>query len=138
MSKKYNIEILLILQDNEADEEELELLLQNITGEIEELVEDVNRLPVEELPKAGNNLKTKGDKTESGILDIKINLDSIKSMTKWLWERLVGTSTEAKIKYKDLEFEFKGKNQKDLAVTMKNMENFIATIAALQSSDDNK
>ncbi|AFZ01692.1 hypothetical protein [Calothrix sp. PCC 6303] len=137
MSEQSNIEILLILQDSETDEEELELLLQNITGEIQGLVEDVNRLPIAELPEA-SSLKSKGDKTESGVLDIKINLDSIKGMTKWLWERLVGTSTEAKIKYKDLEFEFKGKNQKDLAVTMQNMEKFIAAIAALQSLDDNK
>ncbi|NJR14280.1 MAG: hypothetical protein HC785_00325 [Calothrix sp. CSU_2_0] len=137
MSKLPNIEILLILQDSEADEEELELLLQNITGEIGGLVEDVNRIPLAELPET-INLTSKGDKTEPGILDIKINLDSIKGMAQWLWERLIGTSTEAKIKYKDLEFEFKGKNQKDLALTMQNMEKFIASITALQSSDDNK
>ncbi|NJL63000.1 MAG: hypothetical protein HC903_15625, partial [Methylacidiphilales bacterium] len=101
------------------------------------LVEDVNRIPLAELPET-INLTSKGDKTEPGILDIKINLDSIKGMAQWLWERLIGTSTEAKIKYKDLEFEFKGKNQKDLALTMQNMEKFIASITALQSSDDNK
>jgi ribosomal protein L27 len=132
MADSSDVEIILTLQDPEADQEALEALVQGFYDQLAELAEQVDRVPVADLP-ADSEYLPKGDKSEAGILDIKINLSQLQAMGKWLYERLVGTGVEATVKYKpdgEVEFSYKGKNQKDLSAYTQEVQQFVKDVEA--------
>jgi formylglycine-generating enzyme required for sulfatase activity len=85
----------------------------------------------------------------SSILDVKINLDTLREFGHWLYDRLLGSSTEATFEYEGATFTFNARTFNDCtfndctfnartvpdpAATMAEFENFIADIA--KSSSD--
>jgi hypothetical protein len=137
MADSSDIEIILTLQDPDATQEQLEAMIQGFYGQLSELVEQVDRIPVADLP-ADSEYLPKGEKSEAGILDIKLNLSQLQAMGKWLYERLVGTGVEAKVTYKpdgEISLEYKGKSQKDLSAYMLEVQQFKQAMEAAKRSE---
>jgi hypothetical protein len=134
MSETPDVWLTLSVDDPQLDAEELENLTQNFQNQLREIAEQVNRVPSTEEPT--RSFTQKGDKPEPGSLNLQINLDSIKTLATWLYERLMGKTTKAKVKFGEgsqaIEFEFEGNNQKDLATTMKQVEVFVQNISQIQ------
>jgi hypothetical protein len=131
MTGSNSIEFLLSVQDETADAEELRAILTALVTELDERSAQVSEVSVAEATAKG--LVAKGEE-KGGLLDVKINLDTLKSFGKWLYERLVGTSTKAKFEYEGQKFEFDGRNPQDLAVAMENWEKYVATIEAAKKA----
>lgn len=122
------IELKVAIQDEQATDEELQAILTTLAMELEHQEATVT-LAEPSRETSGTGELTKGEESSS-LLDIKINLDTLKDIAKWLYERLVGTTTKVKFKYGksgDIEFEFSGRNQ-DLQSAQKGFEDFISRI----------
>jgi hypothetical protein len=134
MTTSNNIELTWILEDEDLEADELESLVQNLSRQALNIVEDVNRvkLDTDSTPKDG--FTTKGEGSKSGILNVEINLENIAKFVTWLHERLTGKMAEATIEYGAAKVSFKVNNQKDLAQTLKDAEHFIAAIKALENN----
>lgn len=121
------IELKVAVQDEQATDEELQAILTTLAMELENQEATVT-LAESSRETSGTGELTKGEESSS-LLDIKINLDTLKDIAKWLYERLVGTTTKVKFKYGKHEFEFSGRNQ-DLQAAQKGFEDFISRIEA--------
>lgn len=121
------IELKVAVQDEQATDEELQAILTTLAMELENQEATVT-LAEPSRKTSGTGELTKGEENGS-LLDIKINLDTLKDIAKWLYERLAGTTTKVKFKYGDLEFEFSGRNQ-DLQSAQKSIEDWISKIEA--------
>lgn len=124
------IELKVAVQDEQATDEELQAILTTLAMELENQEATVT-LAEPSRKTSGTGELTKG-KESSSLLDIKINLDTLKDIAQWLYERLAGTTTKVKFKYGesgDLEFEFSGRNQ-DLQSAQKGIEDWISRIEA--------
>ena len=127
-----SIELLLSVQDEQASDEELQAILRTLAAELEgQSAEVVPIAPTESASQPG--MLDKGE-SSSGILDVKINLDALKSFGKWLYDRLVGTTTKVKFAYGDAKFEFEGRNDRDRAAAQQDFEDFIARLEAAKQA----
>jgi hypothetical protein len=130
------MQLSLALSDPDLNPEELENLTQTIHRQLYDLTEDVERVPVQTLSPAGN-LVQKGDENLPGLLQMEVNLDSIRKLSAWLWQRLAGRSTKATLKFGEgsnaVEFSFEGNSQTDLAATLQDATGFIERIMQIQT-----
>lgn len=130
------IQLILSLEDSSLRPDALESLVQNVQSQLIHIAEDVSRVPVE--GQAPSELREKGEQKQPGLLNLEINLDSIKSMVTWLYQRLAGKTTKAKLKFGEgsstLEFEFEGNSQKDLAATLQEVTVFVEKVKQIQQS----
>jgi hypothetical protein len=126
MADSTTIEILLSIQDELADVVEQRAVLNAVAVELDQRSAEVSKVTIAAAQASG--MIAKGDEKSGNLLDIKINLDTLKNFGKWLYERLVGTSTKAKFEYEGAKFEFDGRNPQDLAVAMENWEKYVVTI----------
>jgi len=125
------IEFQLSVQDGQAGKEELQLILQTLAAELENQAAEVAAVPTD-APSEAEMVK-KGEPS-SGILDVKINLDALKTFGQWLYGRLVGTTTKVKFKYDEVEFVWEGRNDRDRAAAWQGFEDFIAKIEAAKQA----
>lgn len=125
------IEFQLSVQDAQAGKEELQLILQTLAAELENQAAEVAAVPTD-APSEAEMVK-KGEPS-SGILDVKINLDALKTFGQWLYGRLVGTTTKVKFKYDEVEFEWEGRNDRDRAAAWQGFEDFIAKLEAAKQA----
>lgn len=116
------------VEDQQASDEELQAILATLAMELENQEATVTAAKPSR-DASGTDEVTKGDESSS-LLDIKINLDTLKDFGKWLYERLVGTTTKVKFKYGDLEFEFEGRNDQDRQSAQKDFEDFVSKLEA--------
>ncbi|BDM79037.1 hypothetical protein [Acaryochloris marina] len=129
-----SIELKVAVEDQQASDEELQAILTTLAMELENQEATVRTAePPREVSSAGE--LAKGDESSS-LLDIKINLDTLKGIGKWLYERLVGTTTKVKFKYGDLEFEFEGRNDQDRQSAQKDFEDFVSRIEAAKRAQN--
>jgi len=130
------IQLTLSLEDSSLRPDALESLVQNVQSQLIHIAEDVSRVPIER--QAPNELREKGEQKQPGLLNLEINLDSIKSMVTWLYQRLAGKTTKAKLKFGEgssaLELEFEGNSQKDLAATLQEVTVFVEKVKQIQQS----
>ena len=125
------IEFQLSVQDGQATDEELQGILRTLAAELENqsaVVESV----ASSKPLGQPGTVKKGE--SSSILDVKIDLDALKTFGKWLYERLVGTATKVKFEYGETKFEFEGRNDQDRAAAMQDFEAFIAKLEAAKQA----
>jgi hypothetical protein len=119
------------LHDSQGSSDELQQMLQTIAAELEAQSAQVSQAPPA-LSAPGDEI-AKGE-ASSSILDVKINLDTLKQFGQWLYERILGTTTEATFEYEGAKFTFKGRNVQDQAATMQEFEKFVATVDKAKSS----
>ncbi|MGR3274244.1 hypothetical protein ACSYAD_03930 [Acaryochloris marina NIES-2412] len=128
-----SIELKVAVEDQQASDEEFQAILTTLAMELENQEATVTTAePSREASSTGEVMK--GDESSS-LLDVKINLDTLKDIGKWLYERLVGTTTKVKFKCGDLEFEFSGRNQ-DLQSAQKDFEDFVSRIEAAKQAQN--
>jgi hypothetical protein len=127
MDMANSVDFLLSVQDETASDEELQAILGVVAAELDELSAKVEEVTAADAQVKG--LIAKGSE-KGNLLNVEINLDTLKSFGKWLYERLVGTSTKAKFEYDGQRFEFDGRNAKELASAMQDFEKFVTTIEA--------
>jgi len=123
-----SIEFQLSVQDSQANAEELQAILRTLAAELESqsaVVESVAS-PDSSTP---DGTVAMGEPSSS-ILDVKINMDSLKAFGKWLYERLLGTNTKVKFEYGEAKFEFEGRNDRDRAAAQQDFEAFVAKLEA--------
>ena len=123
-----SIELKVAVTDDQATDEEFQAILTTLAMELENQEATVTPAKSSRATSETGEL-TKGEESSS-LLDVKINLDTLRDIAKWLHERLVGTTTKVKFKYGesgDLEFEFSGRNQ-DLQSAQKGCEDLISRI----------
>lgn len=131
------IELQLSVQDDQATEEKLRLILGTLAAELESQSAEVMLAAPSDgeiepaMVKKGESSITKG---ESSILDVKINLDTLKTFGQWLYNRLVGTGTKVKFEYGDVKFEFEGRNDRDRASAMQDFEDFVVRLEAAKQA----
>jgi hypothetical protein len=125
------LEFQLAIQDPEASPDELQQILQAIAAELETQTAEVSQSPLVQDPDSDTIAK---GEASSSILDVKINLDTLKTFGHWLYERLLGGTTEATFEYEGAKFTFKGRNVQDQAATMQEFETFIAAVAKAKAS----
>ncbi|HEY9817045.1 MAG TPA: hypothetical protein V6D20_14780, partial [Candidatus Obscuribacterales bacterium] len=105
------MQLSLALSDPDLNSEELEVLTQTLHRQLYDLADDVERVPVQTMSSTGS-LVQKGDETEPGLLQMEVNLDSVRKLAAWLWQRLAGRSTKATLKFGEgsraVEFSFEG------------------------------
>lgn len=118
------LQIQLSVQDAEANPEELQLMVQALATELENHSAILEPIASSEFTP---EMLTKGEE-QGSILDVKIDLDALKSFGQWLYDRLLGTPTEVKFEYQDIKFEFKGRNDKDRAAAMADFEAFVTKL----------
>jgi hypothetical protein len=126
------IEFQLSVQDGQVTKEELQLILQTLAAELENQAAEVEMAVPTDAPSEPEMVE-KGEPS-SGILDVKINLDALKTFGQWLYGRLVGTTTKVKFKYDEVEFEWEGRNDGDRATAWQDFEDFIAKIEAAKQA----
>lgn len=122
-----SIEFQLSVQDSQADAEELQAILTTLAAELESQSAIVESVAA---PESSAQAGTVSKGEPGGILDVKINLDSLKAFGKWLYERLVGTTTKVKFEYGEAKFEFEGRNDRDRAAAQQDFEAFVAKLEA--------
>jgi hypothetical protein len=120
-----SIDFLLSVQDDQADTDELRSVLVNLATELDRLSADVTEVTATDAVETG--MIPKGDE-KGNLLDVKINLDPLKNFAKWLYDRLVGSTTKATFEYDGQKFEFNGRNEQDRAAAMRDFEKFIIAI----------
>lgn len=117
----------LTVHDDQATDKELQAMLVALMGELENLSAVVEPVPETEAVEQG--MIAKGEKG-SNIFNIEINLETLKTFAKWLYERLMGTSTKVKFEYGEAKFEFEGRNDLDRASAQKDFEDFVLKLEA--------
>ena len=127
-----SIEFQLSVQDEQLNAQELQLVLGAVALELD-------RQSAEIVPAAPSKSPSDPEMVEKGepsssILDVKINLDTLQTFGKWLYERLVGTTTKVKFEYNEVKFEFEGRNDRDRASAMQDFENFVARLEAAKQA----
>jgi hypothetical protein len=129
------IEFQLSVQDGQATDEKLQLILRTLAMELENQSAEVVPFVSSKLPPTPSNpdMVEKGEPSSS-ILDVKINLDTLQTFGKWLYDRLVGTNTKVKFEYGAVKFEFEGRNDRDRAAAMQDFENFVARLEAAKQA----
>lgn len=132
------IPLTLVLDDPELDREELEALTRTVQVQLRELTETIERQPVVMETYDDQGILRKGEGNAPGILKMEVNLENIKKVVSWLYQRLFGKPTKAKLSFgegKDkVEFEFEGNTQKDLATTLEDVARFIERTQQLQQT----
>lgn len=129
-----SIELKVAVEDQQASDEEFQAILTTLAMELENQEATVTIAePSREASSTGE--VTKGGDSSS-LLDIKISLDTLKDIGKWLYERLVGTTTKVKFKYGDLEFEFEGRNDQDRQSAQKDFEDFVSKLEAAKQAQN--
>jgi len=126
------IEFQLSVQDAQAGKEELQLILQTLARELENQAAEVEQAVPTDAPSEAEMVK-KGEPS-SGIVDVKINLDALKTFGQWLYGRLVGTTTKVKFEYGEVKFEFEGRNDGDRATAWQDFEDFITKLEAAKQA----
>jgi hypothetical protein len=127
------VEFQLSVQDEQAtDEEELQLILQTLAAELENQSAEVSPVAPLDVPPEPE-MVNKGEPSSS-ILDVKINLDTLQTFGKWLYGRLVGTTTKVKFEYGEVRFEFEGRTDRDRASAQQDFENFVARLEAAKQA----
>jgi hypothetical protein len=116
----------LIVQDSSASSEELQQTIRAIAAQLEPRADSISLVDVSSAELNGAVIP-KGTQSSS-ILDIKINLDTLKSFSGWFYDRLVGTQTEASFECEGFKFVFKGRNEQDRAAAIRDFERFIAAV----------
>jgi hypothetical protein len=119
------IEFQLSVQDDQATYEELQAILGALAVELENQAAEVVSLSGSE-PSAEPRMAHKGDAPAS-LLDVKLNLEAVQVFGKWLYGRLVGTTTTVEFDHKGTKFKFEGQN-KDLAAAIQNFESFVTKL----------
>ncbi|MEO0407446.1 MAG: hypothetical protein AAF289_08865 [Cyanobacteria bacterium P01_A01_bin.135] len=136
MAAATDVSLNLVLEDSDLDPGEVEALTQSLKQQLAAIAEDVERVPAKRVTRG--NVVEKGDKNEPGLLHMEVNLANIQKLAGWLYQRLAGRSTKARIKYGEgpdaVEFEFEGNSQKDLAATMQDFTAFVERVAQIQQS----
>ena len=136
MTDATDVSLSLSLEDADLDPGELEALTQSLKQQLAGIAEDVARVPTTRVTRG--DVVEKGDENEPGLLHMEVNLANIQKLAGWLYQRLAGRSTKARIRYGDgpdaVEFEFEGNSQKDLAATMRDATAFMERIAQIQQS----
>jgi len=122
----------LSVQDLEATPEDLQVILQTLAAELENQSAAVE--PIVSSEEVTPEMLTKGDSSGS-LLDVKIDLDALKSFGQWLYDRLVGTPTKVKFEYEGIKFEFEGRNDSDRAAAMADFKDFIDKLAATKATN---
>ncbi|MBW4658886.1 MAG: hypothetical protein KME15_09435 [Drouetiella hepatica Uher 2000/2452] len=125
------IEFQLSVQDEQATDEDLQLILRTLAAELESQSAEV--MPVAPSAATEPEMVEKGEPSSS-ILDVKINLDTLKTFGTWLYGRLVGTTTKVKFKHEGTEFEFEGRNDSDRASAQQDFEDFVAKLEAVKQA----
>lgn len=126
------IEFWLSVEDEQATDEELQTILGTLAAELEDQSAAVMPVALAKLPPQPGMVE-KGEPSSS-ILDVKINLDTLQTFGKWLYDRLVGTTTKVKFEYEAVKFEFEGRNDRDRAAAMQDFENFVARLEAAKQA----
>lgn len=127
-----SIEFQLSVQDEQLNAQELQLVLGAVALELDQQSAEVVPAAPPKSPSDPDMVK-KGEPSSS-ILDVKINLDTLQTFGKWLYERLVGTTTKVKFEYNEVKFEFEGRNDVDRASAMQDFENFVARLEAAKQA----
>ncbi|MGJ3249625.1 MAG: hypothetical protein ACFE0J_00630 [Elainellaceae cyanobacterium] len=140
MSNASDVSLSLALEDPELDRDELETLTQSLRQQLSGITEDIERVPAKRLTPDG--VVEKGEGNEPGLLQMEVNLENIQKLASWLYQRLAGRSTKARVKYGEgstaIEFEFEGNSQKELAATMQDVTEFVEKIAQIQQSQQSQ
>lgn len=143
------IPLTLKLEDADLDAAELESLTRSLQTQLRDLTETIERpiVPVEPIDfvepvdeaTRGADWVSKGEEKQPGILQMEVNLENINKLVSWLYQRLTGKTTKARLSYGEgvnkVEFEFEGNNQKDLAATMDDVVKFIERVQEIQGED---
>ncbi|MEO0490644.1 MAG: hypothetical protein AAFZ49_13965 [Cyanobacteria bacterium J06659_2] len=136
MANTSEVTLSLQLKDSDLDAEELESMTQTMQQQLRDIAEQVERVPLLQTTPSGE-LVEKGDKKEPGLLQMEVNLENIGKLAAWIYQRVAGRSTKAKIKFGEgaeaVEFEFEGNSQKDLAATLDDVADFMKKIQQSQS-----
>lgn len=126
------LEFQLSVQDGQATDAELQLIMQTLAAELESQSAEVTPAAATDAPPSPEMVQ-KGE-SSSSILDVKINLDTLKTFGKWLYDRLVGTNTKVKFEYGEVKFEFEGRRDRDRASAQQDFENFVAKLEAIKQT----
>jgi hypothetical protein len=129
-----SIDFLLSVQDDRADADELRSILVNLATQLDRLSANVTEVAATEAMSTG--MIPKGDE-KGNLLDVKINLDTLKQFGKWLYDRVVGTTTKAKFEYDGQKFEFDGRNEQDRAAALRDFEKFVIAIERAKKAKNN-
>jgi hypothetical protein len=131
------VPITLLLEDSDLRPDALESLTQNVQRQLVDIAEDVSRVPIQ--GQGVIELVGKGEQKQPGLLNLEINLDKIKAVVTWLYQRIAGKTTKAKLKFGEgssaLEFEFEGNSQKDLTANLQDVTVFVEKIKQIQQSN---
>jgi hypothetical protein len=82
----------------------------------------------------GTDAVPKGD-GGGNILDVRINLDTLKQFGAWLYDRIVGTTTETSFDVEGAKFTWKGRDLTDRAAAVADFEKFVTAVAAAKQKN---
>jgi hypothetical protein len=125
----YSIDFLLSVEDEAASDDEVQAILASLAVELDGLAADVSAVAV----AAATGMIAKGEE-KGNLLDVKINLDTLKSFGKWVYDRVVGTTTKVEFHYGGESFKFDGRKPEELTAAMEGFGKFVATIEAAKKA----
>lgn len=121
------IDVLLRVEDVEATPEELQQILRVVAAELEHRGAIVEFAETEVSQSEQNTTGVPKGKGSGNLLDVKINLDTLKSIGKWFYDRFIGTSTKVEFEYEGVKFKFEGQAELDPNLAF---ERFMAAVEA--------
>jgi hypothetical protein len=130
------VTIELIVQDSSVSSEKLQQIIQIIAAELKARSDSVSLVEIRYIESNKPGVP-KGDQF-GGILDVKINLETLRTFSKWLAKRLIGSSTEVIYRLKEGEKEVEVKINGDEQAQEIGMQNFERFVAAARDSEERK
>lgn len=115
-----SVEFYLTIQTDEASQDEAQGVLVALARELEAVEAEVTAIAPESAPA---EMLEKGNGPGS-LLDVKIDLEALRSLGTWIYQRLT-PGIKVKMKHRESEFEFVGRNQQELATGMALFEQFV-------------
>lgn len=125
MSDAQAVEFQLLMSDSDASADKLRAVLKAVAVELERQGAEVTAVMTQSSGDGGRIAKGAGGSGD-GALSVKAVAEKLPGIGKWLYERLQGTSTKAKFKNGDVEFEFNGRNVQEMQVAMDEFRLFLA------------
>ena len=124
MVSSSNIQITISLSDPKLDDQELQAEVDNLLPQLKEVdgVEDVNLVPVEEVPEGSKALGG----FLLGLLTAEVNVANIKALFSFLSERLSGKPIEMSLKAADgRELSIKANSQAEFDYAYQKAQEFL-------------
>lgn len=135
MTDELTAQFIIDLNEPELDEEKTQRKVQNLLNQLRQ-VEGVER--VERTQKPESQEGERGFGFLIGLLTAEVNIKNIKTVLKFISDRLGGKTFKIKVKVKDKEVEMEASSQEELLLVQKTVDDLLKKLDRDESNESNE